>query len=70
MPKMKSNRSTLKRVKKAGQRLKVRRANRNHILTKNTTKLKRQRRGTKILSSVNQVVLQKAIKLMKKARGA
>jgi ribosomal protein L35 len=71
MPKMKSNRSALKRVKQTGKgRFKVRRANRNHILTKNTTKIKRQRRGIDVVGLVNQRLLQKVVKLFRKARGA
>lgn len=71
MPKMKSNRSSLKRVKRTGKgRFKVKHANRNHILTKNTTKIKRQRRGIDVVSLVNQKIFQKAVKLFRKARGA
>ena len=45
MPKMKTNRGAAKRfqLKAGGRRLKRRRANRNHILTKNTPKIKLQR---------------------------
>lgn len=71
MPKIKSNRSVLKRIKPTGKgRFKIRRANRNHILTKNTTKVKRQRRGTFVLKMVNQKFLERAVKMLKKARGA
>lgn len=45
MPKMKTNRGAAKRFKRTGNgTIKRRRANRNHILTKKTTKSKRQRR--------------------------
>ena len=47
MPKMKSHRGAAKRFKKtASGRLKHGRTNRNHILTKKTTKRKRQLRRT------------------------
>ena len=45
MPKMKSNRGAAKRFKVTKGGLKCRRANRNHILTKQTTKVKRKRRA-------------------------
>lgn len=71
MPKIKSNRSVLKRIKATGKgKYKIRHANRNHILTKNTTKVKRQRRGTSVLKWVNQRFLERAVKVFKKARGA
>jgi large subunit ribosomal protein L35 len=48
MPKMKTNRSAAKRLKRTGTgKLRRRKANRSHILTKKTTKRKRQlRKGT------------------------
>lgn len=46
MPKMKTNRGAAKRFKRTGTgKLKRRRANRNHILTKKQTKRKRQLRA-------------------------
>jgi large subunit ribosomal protein L35 len=46
MPKMKTNRGAAKRFKRTGTgKLKRRRANRNHILTKKATKRKRQLRA-------------------------
>lgn len=46
MPKVKSHRGAMKRFKRnANGRIKVRRAYRNHILTKKTTKLKRSLRA-------------------------
>jgi large subunit ribosomal protein L35 len=46
MPKMKTNRGAAKRFKKTGSgRVKCRRANRNHILTKKGPKRKRHLRG-------------------------
>ena len=45
MPKLKTNSSAKKRFRRSTSgRIKARRANRNHILTKNTQKSKRQRR--------------------------
>jgi large subunit ribosomal protein L35 len=69
MPKMKSNRSAMKRVKSTGKgRYKIRHANRNHILTKNTTKVKRHRRQNSLVTMVNQKMLKVVLKLFKKAR--
>jgi large subunit ribosomal protein L35 len=50
MPKLKTNRGALKRFKRTGTgALKRRRANRNHILTKKETKLKRQLRSAQMV---------------------
>jgi len=50
MPKLKTNRGALKRFKRTGTgALKRRRANRNHILTKKETKLKRQLRAAPLV---------------------
>jgi large subunit ribosomal protein L35 len=52
MPKMKSNRSAARRFSvTASGRLKHKSQNARHILTKKTTKRKRQLRGNKILSN-------------------
>ncbi len=45
MPKLKTNSSAKKRFRRTGSGYKTRRANRNHILTKHTTKRKRHARG-------------------------
>ncbi|HVX00553.1 MAG TPA: 50S ribosomal protein L35 [Candidatus Babeliaceae bacterium] len=45
MPKMKTNRGAAKRFRKTASGLKCRHATRNHILTKRTTKNKRQLRA-------------------------
>ena len=45
MPKMKTNRGAAKRFRKTAGGLKCRHATRNHILTKRTTKNKRQLRA-------------------------
>ena len=51
MPKMKTNRAAAKRFKitKSG-RIKYNHANRRHILTKKSSKRKRQLRGTKLIA--------------------
>lgn len=46
MPKIKSHSGAAKRFKKTGSGFKFRKAFRNHILTKKTTKRKRHLRGT------------------------
>ena len=52
MPKMKSNRGAMKRFKKtASGRIKFRRAYRNHILTRKTTKVKRKLRSGALVAS-------------------
>ncbi len=52
MPKMKSHRGAKKRFRRTGTgKIKVRCANRSHILTKNTSKQKRQRRRYCILKA-------------------
>ena len=45
MPKMKTNRGAAKRFKKTANGFKRKRSNKSHILTKMTTKRKRQLRG-------------------------
>ncbi len=52
MPKMKTKRGVVKRFKKMAGGLKRRRANRNHILTKKSTKRKRNlRRNTLVVKA-------------------
>lgn len=52
--KAKSNRGAKKRFKLTGKgKVKYKRANRNHILTKNTSKQKRQRRHNRVLNKVD-----------------
>ena len=50
MPKMKTNRGAAKRFKKTGSGLKRKQANKRHILTKMSTKSKRQLIGTTTLA--------------------
>jgi large subunit ribosomal protein L35 len=49
MPKMKSHSGAKKRFQKTGAGFKRKHANKSHILTKMTTKRKRQLRGTNIV---------------------
>ena len=51
MPKMKTNRGAAKRFKKTANGFKRKRSNKSHILTKMTTKRKRQLRGTSSVHS-------------------
>ena len=60
--KIKSHSGAAKRFKKTGSSVKARSANRNHILTKQSTKRKRHNRG---LNKLNGVVLKMASKLIK-----
>mgnify|MGYP001247460592 FL=1 len=60
--KLKTHSGASKRFKKSSTSVKSRSANRNHILTKQSTKRKRHNRGTKKL---NGVVLKMAKKLIK-----
>ena len=60
--KLKSHSGASKRFKKTGSSIKSRSANRNHILTKQSTKRKRHKRGLKKISGT---VLKMANKLIK-----
>ena len=60
--KIKTHSGAAKRFKKSGSSLKSRSANRNHILTKQSTKRKRHNRGLKKMSGT---VLKMASKLVK-----
>lgn len=61
--KIKTHSGAAKRFKKTGSSIKSRSANRNHILTKQSTKRKRHNRG---LNNLNGVVLRMASKLIKR----
>jgi len=55
MPKMKTNRAAAKRLKRtASGRLKRRRANKSHILTKKSTKRKRRLRQADLVAKVDE----------------
>lgn len=53
MPKAKTHSGAAKRFKKSAAGYKHKRQNKSHILTKMTTKRKRQLRGTSILSAAD-----------------
>lgn len=58
MPKLKTNKGAAKRFKKTGSgRYKHRPANRNHILTKKTSKRKRQLRANRLVAASDQMAL-------------
>ena len=61
MSKLKTHSGAAKRFKKTGNSLKSRSANRNHILTKQSTKRKRHNRG---LNHMQGTVLKVAKKLL------
>ena len=55
MPKMKTNRAAAKRLKKTGTgKLRRRRANKSHILTKKTTKRKRRLRQATLVHKADE----------------
>jgi large subunit ribosomal protein L35 len=55
MPKMKTNRAAAKRLKRTGTgKLRRRRANKSHILTKKTTKQKRRLRQATLVSRADE----------------
>ena len=60
--KIKTHSGAAKRFKKTGNSLKSRSANRNHILTKQSTKRKRHNRGLRNMSGT---ILKMASKLVK-----
>lgn len=60
--KLKKHSGAAKRFKKTGSAIKSRSANRNHILTKQSTKRKRHNRG---LNKMNGSALKMASKLLK-----
>ena len=53
MPKLKSNSCALKRFKRTAKGFKHKQAFRSHILTKKTTKRKRQLRGTLMVADAD-----------------
>ena len=60
MPKLKTNRSAAKRFKLTGTgKLKRSKANKNHILTKKTTKRKRNLRKAALADTTNVKVMKK-----------
>lgn len=64
MPKMKTNRGAVKRFKRTGTgKLKRRRANRNHILTKKATKRKRQLRALPSVGASDQNAVDRMLRV-------
>ena len=62
MPKMKTNRSAAKRFKLTGTgKLKRNKAYRRHILTKKTTKNKRNLRHAEVMDASNEKVMKKIL---------
>jgi large subunit ribosomal protein L35 len=62
MPKMKTNRAAAKRFKKTGSgKFVFAKSHANHILTKKTTKRKRNLRQSQIISKSNKKVLKKLL---------
>lgn len=62
MPKMKTHRGAAKRFKATGTgKLKRNKANRRHILTKKTPKVKRQARGGAIMAAADEKVMKKLL---------
>ena len=60
--KIKTHSGAAKRFKKSGSSLKSRSANRNHILTKQSTKRKRHNRGLKKMSVTVRKMASKLVK--------
>ena len=60
--KLKTHSGAAKRFKKTGSSIKSRSANRNHILTKQTTKRKRHNRGLNKLTDTNLKMVHKLLK--------
>jgi len=63
MPKMKTNRGAAKRFKKTASGFKRKRAGKNHILTKRTTKNKRQLRGTSLVDPADKAMVARMLRL-------
>ena len=62
MPKLKTNRAAAKRFKKTGTgKLKRNKAYKRHILTKKTTKKKRELRKSAMMDKTNEKVMKKIL---------
>ncbi|XOV82453.1 MAG: 50S ribosomal protein L35 [bacterium] len=61
MPKLKTNRGAAKRFRKTSSGYKHKQANKNHILTKKSTKRKRQLRGLTGVAEADVAVLRQLI---------
>jgi len=62
MSKLKVHSGASKRFKKTGKALKRKKSNKSHILTKMTTKRKRQLRGTTTISKGDQQLVDRMLK--------
>ena len=62
MPKLKVHSGAAKRFKKTGDGYKRKHANKSHILTKMTTKRKRQLRGTDLVHKSDVVLVDKMMR--------
>ena len=63
MPKMKTNSGAAKRFKKTATGFKCKRAFKSHILTKMSTKRKRQLRGTTAISPADRPQVERLLKV-------
>ena len=63
MPKLKVHSGAAKRFKKTGAGYKRKSAYKSHILTKMTTKRKRQLRGTSLIHPSDQVLVNRLLRL-------
>lgn len=61
MPKMKTHSGAKKRFKKTGAGIKRKSANKSHILTKMTTKRKRQLRGTSLITAADKPLIDRML---------
>ena len=62
MPKLKVHSGAKKRFKKTGSGIKRKKSNKNHILTKMTTKRKRHLRGTTSISKEGKKLVNRMLK--------
>ncbi len=63
MPKMKTNRGAAKRFRKTASGFKHKSATKNHILTKRTTKNKRQLRGSHMVHPSDKALVARMLRL-------
>ncbi|WP_281648714.1 50S ribosomal protein L35 [Parendozoicomonas sp. Alg238-R29] len=63
MPKMKTNSGAAKRFKKTASGFKRKNAFKSHILTKMTTKRKRQLRGTQQVSAADKPLVERMLRV-------
>lgn len=62
MPKAKVHSGAAKRFKKTGTGYKHKHANKSHILTKMTTKRKRQLRGTDLINAADKPLIERMLR--------